>query len=229
MYTKNHIPLNLDKRPGLKINPRFITIHSTANPTSTAENERGWLTNPGNTRKASWHIVVDEHRAIEAIPLDEVAYHSGSREGNNTSIGIEMCESGNRQAVLARTIKLVAKMLHERNWGVDRLRRHYDWSGKVCPRILSDNNWSGWKKFIADVEKELNLLKQGKEAAMPKRTQPSNWAKDSWEWATRLGITDGSNPGEPATREEVVVMIHRAVTGANIPTYVNPSTPHEKK
>lgn len=40
---------------------------------------------------------------------------------------------------------------------------------------------------------------------------PSSWAKESWEWAKKEGITDGSNPKQNATREEVVAMIHRAV------------------
>ena len=158
-YIIDHIPKSKDKRPGTKIVPEYITIHSTGNPNSTARNERGWLTNPSNTRTASWHIVIDEKEAIEAIPLDEIAYHAGNRNGNNKSIGIEICESGNRQKTLENAVKLVAKMLYERNWGVDKLRRHYDWSGKVCPRILSSNNWEGWNAFKIQVQRELDRLK----------------------------------------------------------------------
>jgi len=47
--------------------PEYITIHSTGNPTSTARNERAWLTNPNNNVTASWHIVVDEKEAIEDL------------------------------------------------------------------------------------------------------------------------------------------------------------------
>src|SRR5690606_40937456 len=104
-------------------------------------NERNWLTNPSNTRTASYHIVIDEREAIEVIPLNEVAWHAGdgnrADSGNRTSIGIEICESGNYDVTLNHTIELVATMLYERNWGVSRLKRHFDWSGKNCPRLMN--------------------------------------------------------------------------------------------
>ena len=34
---------------------------------------------------------------------------------------------------------------------------------------------------------------------------------DDWKWAVELGITDGTNPGEPATREQVISMIRRSL------------------
>lgn len=156
-YKINHIPKS-NIRPTTKIAPTSITIHSTANPKSTAINERNWLVNPSNDRVASWHIVVDQKEAVEAIPLNEIAYHAGNREGNNTSIGIEICESGDRAKTLDNTIKLAAQMLHERNWGTDKLKRHYDWSGKNCPRILSANNWEGWGAFKIQVQRELEKI-----------------------------------------------------------------------
>ena len=209
-YKVDHIPISKDKRPGTKINPTTITIHSTANPSSTARNERGWLTNPSNNRTASWHIVVDEREAIEAIPLNEIAYHAGNRNGNNTSIGIEICESGNREKTLDNTVKLIAKMLHERNWGVDRLRRHYDWSGKNCPRIMSANNWKEWDRFKFNVNKELLFLKQGGKKVEDKN-KPSKWAEKEWEWAKNEGYLDGKRPKEPVTREEIAIVIKRLV------------------
>lgn len=158
-YKIDHIPRNTqgNKRPGIPMTPEYITIHSTANPTSTAQNERGWLTNPSNKATTSWHIAIDENEAVEAIPLTETAWHAGDGRGpgNMKSIGIEICESGNRAKTVENAVKLVANLLKERGWGVDRLRRHYDWSKKNCPRILSADNWAGWTKFKNDVEKEL--------------------------------------------------------------------------
>ena len=206
-YKVNHIPKGRI-RPGTKLNAQYITIHSTGNPTSTAMNERNWLVNPSNTRVASWHIAVDEKMAVEAIPLDEVAYHAGTSAGNNTSIGIEICESGDRRKTLANAAKTAAKVLHERGWGVDKMYRHYDWSGKICPRILSNNNWEGWNKFKMEVQKELDKLKTASKASNDK---PSPWAKDAWEWAIKNGITDGSRPKDNATREEIITMIYRAL------------------
>ena len=183
-YKQDHIPKKKGKRPGTAMKPQYLTIHSTGNPSSTAKNERAWLTNPSNTRTASWHIVVDEREAIEAIPLNEVAYHAGTAAGNNTSIGLEICESGNREKTLAHAAEVAASILKKYGWGVDRLRRHYDWSGKNCPRILSANNWAGWNDFKKLVQKELSKMSN----------TPSKWAKEAWEWAKKEGLFDGTNP-----------------------------------
>ena len=196
-YKSKHIPINKAKRPGTKIVPEYITIHSTANLKSTAQNERDWLVNPFNNRVASWHIVVDEKEIIEAIPLNELAYHAGSKDGNHKSISIEICESGNREKTLKNAVEITTKILRERNWGIERLRRHFDWSGKNCPRILNYNNWEGWEKFKRDVDIML-------------KNQPSPWAKEAWNWAIKNGITDGKRPRDIATREEVITMIYRA-------------------
>lgn len=160
-YIIDHIPTSTpyNRRPEHELEAETITIHNTANPESTAEDERDWLTNPDNDVTASYHIVIDEHEAIECIPLNEVAWHAGDGEngpGNRTSIGIEICESGNYTKTLERAVELVAKMLRERGWGVDRLRRHYDWSGKICPRLMYDGGkWTGWQEFKVRVAAKL--------------------------------------------------------------------------
>lgn len=166
-YRKDHIPKETahNRRPGYAMAPTTITIHNTGNSASTADNERGWLTNPANDRQASYHIVVDESEVIECIPLNENAWHagdgSGSTSGNRTSIGIEICESGNYVRTLDNAVSLVAHMLHERGWGIDRLRRHWDWSKKICPLLMYDGGtWSGWYAFKAAVQGRLNAMKK---------------------------------------------------------------------
>jgi len=163
-YIIDHIPKNTAKnrRPGLPMTPTTITIHNTGNPSSTAKNERAWLTNPANDRTASYHIVVDEREAIECIPLNEVAWHAGdgNGDGNRKSIGIEICESGDYAKTLDNAATLVAKLLKDRGWGVDRLRRHFDWSGKICPRLMYDSGrWTGWTAFNNMVRDKLKSVK----------------------------------------------------------------------
>lgn len=163
-FIRDHIPRSTphNRRPGTSLAPTTITIHGTANPTSTAKNERGWLTNPSNNRTASYHYVVDAVNVIEVIPPNEVAYHAGDSFGNRTSIGVEICES-NYDKSLANAAKFVAKLLHDRGWEVDRLRRHYDWSGKICPRLMYDNGkWTGWHNFKSMVQAELDDLRRYK-------------------------------------------------------------------
>ncbi|WP_419884820.1 N-acetylmuramoyl-L-alanine amidase [Paenibacillus sp. B-A-8] len=162
-YRKDYIPKTTacNRRPGYAMSATTITIHNTGNPTSSAANERAWLTNPTNARQASFHIVVDEREAIECLPLNENAWHSGdgsaAKSGNRTSIGVEICERGNYAKTLDNAASLVASMLKERGWGTERLRRHYDWSGKICPRLMYDSGkWTGWTAFKALVEAHLS-------------------------------------------------------------------------
>jgi N-acetylmuramoyl-L-alanine amidase CwlA len=161
-YIVDHIPKATphNRRAGIVMTPTTITIHNTGNPSSTARNERNWLTNPSNDRQASFHIVIDEKEAIECLPLNEVAWHAGDGRsengGNMASISIEICESGNYMKTLENAADLIAKLLKERGWGVDRLRRHYDWSGKICPRLMyDDGQWTGWDRFVQMIAERL--------------------------------------------------------------------------
>ncbi len=170
-YIVDHIPTSTpnNRRSGRTLKASTLTIHNTGNPTSTAHNERNWLTNPTNDVTASYHIVIGPEStaansrivAIETLPLNEVGWHAGdgngASSGNRTSIGIEICESGDYAKTLERAVQLAAKMLKERGWGVERLRRHYDWSGKNCPRLMNgDGKWTGWDEFKARVAAALN-------------------------------------------------------------------------
>lgn len=176
-----------------------ITVHSTANLRSTAKNERDWLVNLENQNTASWHICIDDQGAIEAIPLNEVAWHAGDGQGpgNMTSIAVEICESGDRERTIDNAIALIAQMLIERDWGVERVRKHQDWSGKYCPRILIES----WDDFIEKLEEELECLSAIDE-------EVSTWARDAFKWAVMNGISDGSRPKDSVTREEVWTMLH---------------------
>lgn len=152
------------RRPGGDYDKLLITIHSTANPNSTARNERDWLDNPTNTREVSWHYVVDENEIIQAIPDNEEAWHCGSRNGNRFSIGIEICESGDRRKTLERAAAFTAMKLRELGLDTDAVVRHMDWSGKDCPRILINKKYirSGldWTWFKAEVAKNMYAEKR---------------------------------------------------------------------
>jgi len=212
-YIIDHIPVSANRRPRKKITPEYLTIHSTGNVNSTARNERAWLVSPSNTRTASWHICVDEKEAIEAIPLDEMAYHAGTAAGNAKSISIEICESGNRQKTVENAAELTAVILKAKGWGIERLRRHYDWSGKVCPRIFAESGWAGWNDFVAQVKAE--LISQ-EVLSMFKDVPANHWAVGSIERLAKLGIIKGDDQGNfrpdvPITRAEVVALLDRVL------------------
>lgn len=159
---KDHVPVSSKKRTQIAMRPVYITVHSTANPTSTAKNERAWLTNPSNTSSTGFHYAVDEKEAVECIPPSEVAWHAGdgNGQGNRASIGVEICESGNRQKTLDNAVELIQHLMKTHN--ITKVVRHYDWSRKNCPRILNtDKKWTLWNDFYNRVmNKEIKVDSQ---------------------------------------------------------------------
>jgi hypothetical protein len=46
-------------------------------------------------------------------------------------------------------------------------------------------------------------------APIPALDEPSDWAKEAWEWAKANAITDGTNPRGAITREQTATMLYR--------------------
>jgi N-acetylmuramoyl-L-alanine amidase len=196
-----YIPVNKNTRTGRKMDWQTITIHNTGNLKSTAQNERDWLVNPNNNRVASWNTCIYEDQVIKAIPNDEVSLHSGTAKGNNTSLSIEVCESGNYNLTLETTTKYVAMLLKSKNKTVKDVVTHKSWSGKNCPRLILPI----WNDFIKRIEKEMEVL----EKVDTKSNEPSEWAKDAWEKAVAQKIFDGTDPQGSVTREQLAVILVR--------------------
>lgn len=67
---------------------------------------------------------------------------------------------------------------------------------------------------VTDVEDLKAQDKKRKEYLMTQKIDPDHlpeWAKEEWEEAKELGITDGTRPGAMATRAEVAAMIMRGI------------------
>lgn len=135
-----------------KMTPKSLTVHNTYN-NAPAENEAKYMTS--NNREVSFHIVFDDKEGIQCIPFDRNAWHAGdgNGSGNRESIGIEICysKSGGPKfdAAERNAAQWIAAELKRRNWGVDRVKRHYDWSGKNCPHRTMAN---GWQRFLDMVQ-----------------------------------------------------------------------------
>jgi N-acetylmuramoyl-L-alanine amidase len=148
-----------------------IVIHWTANPHkgAGAKANRNYF-NLGE-RYASAHYCVDDSKIIQCIPDDEVGYHVGANsykpqgiklmENNLTPnyflIGIEMCINvdSNWSKTYQNTIELTQYLLKKHHFTVNDIYRHYDITGKDCPKMMI--NESQWTQYKADMKKSLNL------------------------------------------------------------------------
>ena len=178
------IPKGRRNRPGYRLDPKYITIHDTANTQSGADARAHAQYLKGSTAASlpvSWHFTVDDKVIIQHLPLSENGWHAGDGAkgpGNRKSIGIEICENrdGNRAAAEANAAWLVAKLLREFNLGLDRVKQHYDWSGKNCPRVLRARK-GGWEGFLAAVQSYMELT--------PILGPPQATVAQAQEWARK--------------------------------------------
>ena len=153
--------------------PSYITIHNTSNSASADAEIRYMISNNNQT---SFHVCVDEKEVIQAIPFNRNAWHAGdggNGNGNRKSIGIEIARSTGDANLFEQAERncaaYVAKLLKERGWGIDRVKRHKDWSGKNCPHKTMEK---GWQRFLNMIQAELNKL-NGTSQPKPQPSQPS--------------------------------------------------------
>lgn len=169
--TISHIPEGRPNRSGSPLNPRFITVHNTSNTDFGADaeahsrlvNQTGYYEHEGKKRWVSWHYTVDDDTCIRHLPLNEIGWHAGTREGNAESIGIEICmNKGIDQArAFDRAQRLIACLCHDLNLEPkNAIRAHQHWSGKACPTLLLDDGELGakWEAFVAGVESYLKAI-----------------------------------------------------------------------
>lgn len=138
------------------INPTRIVVHNTYNDAS-ANNEVSYMIN--NTNEVSYHIAVDDKEAVQGIPFNRNTWNAGDGlgKGNMEGISIEICysKSGGDRFIKAEqnAAKLIAQLLKERGWGIDRVTKHQDYSNKYCPHRTLD---MGWQRFLNMVQAEMN-------------------------------------------------------------------------
>lgn len=138
--------------------PIGITVHNTANDAS-ALNEIAYMTN--NNAEISYHYAVDDIQAVQGLPLNRNGWHASdgaNGTGNRKTIAIEICysKSGGVRFDKAEenATELIAKLLKDYGWGIDRVKRHYDYAPnkKYCPHRTMDK---GWDRFLNMVKAKL--------------------------------------------------------------------------
>ena len=149
--------------------PEFIVVHNTAND-ATAQNEIKYMIS--NDDQVSFHFAVDDKEVVQGLPLDRNAWACGdgtNGSGNRKGIQIEICYSKSGGARFENAeknaAKFIAQLLKERGWGVDKVKKHQDFSNKYCPHRTLDKGWASFVNMVKDYLNELNTPVQSTQAS----------------------------------------------------------------
>jgi N-acetylmuramoyl-L-alanine amidase len=179
--TQNLLTKNQFSRPGTLLKSvRGIVLHWVANPGSTALGNRNYFENlkdqPYKTeqeqkkaRFASAHFIIGlRGEVIQCLPENEIAYHVGAKEykpdavknlgtyPNNSTVGIELCHEDwtgiFNPETIASAIALVVDLLERHKLTANDVYRHFDITGKDCPRyyVLNEGAWDNLLEVITD-------------------------------------------------------------------------------
>lgn len=206
--TNNYIVANRGKN-----DIKWIVIHYTANPSSTAAANAEYYRS-GNTGGVSAHYFVDETGIYRGVQEKDIAGHCGAYVGatyltecrNANSIGIEMCcysASGMKASQLTgyetdlyfadktvtNTIELVKDIMTRYNIKTDYVIRHYDvHSGrKMCPRPFVGDDMNIYYKKTGN-----QLWKEFKTKLISTSTVTTNTTKTTYS-VPQIAIVNSSD------------------------------------
>lgn len=154
---EDFLEVNDFSRPGTELKKvKNIFVHYTANPGTSAAQNRSYFANLALTqeRSASAHLIIGyDGELIQCIPFDEQAYAVMTR--NEDSISIECCylsEDG------SFTWETYDTLVHTLAWLIDKydlstedILRHYDCGGKMCPLYYVEHE-DAWNQLLEDVK-----------------------------------------------------------------------------
>lgn len=146
---------------------KYLVIHYTGNDGDSDQNNGKYFAN--NVVKASAHYFVDSDSITQSVPDNYVAYSVGGNKYANTkgakfygqctnanSISIELCDDVKDGVIypsaktIQNAIELTQMLMQKYNIPADRVIRHYDVTGKICPAYwVDDAKWKAefWNKL----------------------------------------------------------------------------------
>ncbi len=132
-----------------------IVVHYTANPGTSAQQNHDYfegLKDSHLTKASSNYIIGLDGEIIQCIPDKEMAYASNHR--NADTISIECCHFDETGEFYRQTyqslVHLVAYLMGKHDIPLEGVIRHYDVTGKCCPKYYVDHP-EEWAAFLDDV------------------------------------------------------------------------------
>lgn len=167
---------NTYSRPQKKIGKvKNIVIHWIGNAGTTAENNAkyfdglkiGKKNSNGNYIYASSHYIIgNDGVVVRCVPEGEVAYHASDANGH--SIGVEIChpdwEGKPTQGAYESLVNLIVELCRKYKLEpTQAIIRHYDVTGKMCPKYYVEDR-EAFKKLKEDVKGKMSEDKEILEA-----------------------------------------------------------------
>lgn len=157
------LTINAYSRPALRSERiRNIVIHYTANPGTTAMQNRNYFEGlkDSHVTKASSHFIIGlEGEIVQCIPTAEISYATNHR--NSDTISIETCHWKESGAYTDETyqsmVELTAWLCVKFDLTEQDVIRHYDVTGKICPKYFVDHE-DAWETFKQDVGKRIDEM-----------------------------------------------------------------------
>ncbi len=156
------LSVNEWSRPGIKVDSiDKIVVHYLGNPETTAQENHDYfesLKNLQNTYMSANYVVGTNGEIIQCVPDGEVAWASNS--ANYYSISVENCHldsSGKfTEATYWSDVHLVAYLTEKYGLGRDDIIRHYDVTGKDCPKwyVVHEDEWEQFKDDVMTYRRE---------------------------------------------------------------------------
>ena len=212
--------------------PDIIVCHLTD---GSYEGAVSWLANKDSGVSAHF-VVAKDGRITQMVPIADTAWANGTnntaadyRSNEYSQLQIVRDRKANanyytisieHEGKLSETQgALTAKQLDASVWLISHIkaevlrlfskeipinRQHLVAHGDIVPKWKP--NCPGPKFPFDEIIQKLNSTALPEPPAPGQN--PSTWAAEAWSWAKSNGLTDGTNPQNPATREQVITMLH---------------------
>ena len=159
------LPVNDWSRPGEPLEEvNGVVIHYVGNPGTSAAANRSYFENLATTHETSVsaHFLVGlEGEILQCVPLSEISYCSNER--NYDTIAIEVCHPDETGEFLPETLesleRLTAWLCAVFDLGADQVIRHYDVTGKICPKYYVEHE-EAWGDLLAGVAEGIPAFAQ---------------------------------------------------------------------
>ena len=167
MVIHKDYPCNVDNYQRGRAQPvSFLVFHYVGATGGAEANAKYYGRTPGIGASAHYFVGhASEGAAIwRSVPEGDTAWHCGAKSyrhptcRNANSIGIEMCchqdAKGNwyiDEATLAAAAELGRDIMARYGIPLENALRHYDVTGKLCPRpLIEENKWTAFKARLED-------------------------------------------------------------------------------